>query len=122
MRKIVLFLVVIIPVFMATSCMPVSFHKWLAKYNGDVKQEYIVQNARNRILSYDWYYDQKGQIDAQIANLESTPETADEYSGMVRVVNAMIAEYNSRSKQYNHNLWKAKDLPYEIDFYKGVSK
>ena len=105
-----------------SSCLPRSFHKWYADYKGDVGQEYMVQDSRNRILSYDWYFDQFAQIQAQIANIESLGPEALERSGMIRVVNAMIGEYNAKSKQYNHNLWKAKDLPYEIDFYKGVSK
>lgn len=116
--KRILFVVLVCMVFL-TGCLPRSLHKWFAGYQGDVQQEYMVQDARNRILSYDWYYDQKGQIDAQIANITILDKEASERDGMIRVVNSMIAEYNSRSKQYNHNLWKADDLPYELEFYKG---
>lgn len=100
-------------------CLPRSVHSWYADYKGDVDETYMVQDARNRILSYDWYYDQYAQINAQIANVESTSKEDEDRVSMIRVVNSMIGEYNARSRQYNHNLWKASDLPYEIEFYKG---
>ena len=93
-----------------------------ADYRGDVDEVYMVQDARNRILSYDWYYDQYGQIQAQIANVEGLEAGDENRSSMIRVVNSMIGEYNSRSRQYNHNVWKASDLPYEIELYKGAMK
>lgn len=99
-----------------------SLHATYADYRGDVNANYMVQDARNRIMSYDWYYDQYGQIQAQIANVESLESGDENRSGMIRVVNSMIGEYNSRSRQYNHNMWKANDLPFEIELYKGVSK
>jgi hypothetical protein len=99
-----------------SSCVP--FAKWHSRLKGDVDQEYIVQDARNRILSYDWYYDQYAQIEAQRANIEMMDRDASELDGMVRVVNSMIGEYNAKSRQYNHNMWKAPDLPYQIDYIK----
>lgn len=99
-----------------SSCVP--FAKWHSRLKGDMDQEYIVQDARNRILSYDWYYDQYSQIEAQRANIEMMNQDASELDGMVRVVNSMIGEYNAKSRQYNHNLWKAGDLPYQIDYIK----
>lgn len=96
-----------------------SFHKWNAERVGDINQEYMIQDARNRILSYDWYYDQYNQIQAQIANIESLPRDNENKLGMIMIVNSMIGEYNSKSRQYNHNMWKANDLPYELQLYKG---
>jgi triacylglycerol esterase/lipase EstA (alpha/beta hydrolase family) len=116
MKRLGLLLIVTV---LFTGCLPRSVHSWYADYKGDVDETYMVQDARNRILSYDWYYDQYAQIEAQTANLSTIDRTASEYDGMVRVVNSMIGEYNARSRQYNHNLWKANDLPYQIDYYKG---
>jgi len=89
---------------------------------GSVGEEAEVQSSRNRLLSYDWYYDMYGQIKAQEANILATDKSASERPGMIKVLNSSIAEYNSKSKQYNHNLWKAPDLPYELDFFKEESK
>lgn len=67
------------------------------------------------IGNYQWFYDQYNAIQAQKANIAATPQDAPERRGMILVLNNSIAEYNSRSKQITRNLWKAQDLPYQIE-------
>lgn len=73
-----------------------------------------VTSAEAIISNYQWFYDQYNAIQAQTANLDALEKTAPERSGLSMVLNSMIAEYNSRSRQITRNLWKAQDLPYEI--------
>jgi hypothetical protein len=74
-----------------------------------------VVNAERIIYNYQWYYDQYNAILAQKANIDSMDKNATELSGMKMVLNNAIAEYNSKSKQITRNLWKASDLPYQIE-------
>ncbi len=71
------------------------------------------------IGNYQWYYDQYNAIQAQKANLATLPTNARERPGLLMVLNSMIGEYNSRSKQINRNLWKASDLPYQLSMEDG---
>ena len=77
-----------------------------------------VTSSENIIASYQYFYDQKTAIDAQRANVEAAKGTT-EYAGMKMVLNNSIAEYNARSKQITRNLWKAGDLPYQIELEVG---
>ena len=76
-------------------------------------------NADSIISNYQWFYDQKGAIDSQKANYDSMPDSAPEKNGIRMVLNGMIGEYNSRSKQINRNMWKASDLPQSIALIGG---
>lgn len=76
-------------------------------------------NADAIIQNYQWFYDQYNTIQSQKINYESINKDAFERNGMRMVLNNSIAEYNSRSKQINRNLWKAKDLPYQIELIGG---
>jgi len=71
------------------------------------------------IGNYQWYYDQYNAIQAQKANFASLSRDAQERPGLLMVLNSMIGEYNSRSKQITRNLWKAADLPYQIQMEDG---
>ncbi|MDD5651585.1 MAG: hypothetical protein PHF86_14415 [Candidatus Nanoarchaeia archaeon] len=73
-----------------------------------------VINSENIIYNYQWFYDQYNIILAQKANIDIIDNDSIELSGMKMVLNNTIAEYNSKSKQINRNLWKASDLPYQI--------
>jgi hypothetical protein len=120
MKRWCIVLIVILAIISLSGCGVLKdIHATYANYRGEVVSNYMVQDARNRILSYDWYYDQYGQIQAQIANVESLQDGDDTRGGMIRVINSMIGEYNSKSRQYNHAMWKADDLPYELEMYKG---
>lgn len=71
------------------------------------------------IGNYQWFYDQYNAIQAQKANLATLEKSARERPGLLMVLNSMIGEYNSRSKQITRNLWKAVDLPYQISMEDG---
>lgn len=79
-----------------------------------------VINSEAIISNYQWYYDQYNAIKAQAANYESMDKEATERNGLQMVLNSMIGEYNSRSRQVTRNLWKANDLPYSIDLIGGT--
>lgn len=74
-----------------------------------------VVNSESIISNYQWYYDQYNAIQSQKANIDAMPVDAPERTGMIMVMNNAIGEYNSRSKQITRNLWKATDLPYQIE-------
>jgi hypothetical protein len=91
------------------------FAKWNAARTGDIRQEYIIQDARNRIANYEWYYDQYHAIQATIQK-EKIAEGMAEQKGIRMVLAGMVEEYNSRSRmEMTRELWKASDLPYQID-------
>jgi hypothetical protein len=71
------------------------------------------------IGNYQWFYDQYNAIEAQRANLVALDKSARERPGLLQVLNNMIGDYNSRSKQITRNLWKAVDLPYQIQMEDG---
>jgi hypothetical protein len=80
-----------------------------------------VVNENTIITNYEWYYDQYNAIQAQKANvrvIESMPKSDKQQAdlaGTTMVLNGMIADYNSRSKQITRNLWKPSDIPYTIN-------
>jgi hypothetical protein len=78
-----------------------------------------VVNERSIIQNYQWFYDQYNAIQSQKINYESVQPDAYERNGMRMVLNNSISEYNSRSKQITRNLWKANDLPYQIELVGG---
>jgi len=69
--------------------------------------EYIISN-------YEWFYDMKGQIDATASKARIAKGSPEE-SGIRMVAESMIQEYNARSRMTTRTLWKAKDLPYQIE-------
>lgn len=88
-----------------------------------------VANTNKIISNYEWFYDSNSQIKAykiQIENSENDLKNIDkksdfyerkliELDGIKKLRLNLIAEYNSKSKQITRNLWKAKELPYEIN-------
>lgn len=74
-----------------------------------------VVNEKSIIYNYEWYYDMYNQIQAQTINYNSMESKAVEKNGLRMVINTMIGEYNSKSKQITRNLWKAEDLPYQME-------
>lgn len=75
-----------------------------------------VANADTIIYNYEWYYDQYAAIQSQRQNIAIMPKDAPELPGMKMVLNNAITDYNSKSKQITRKLWKANDLPYQINF------
>jgi hypothetical protein len=69
------------------------------------------------IQNYEWFYDQYHAIEAQHRNVAALPEGSTDRMGTHMVLNNMIAEYNAKSREITRNLWKARDLPYQIGGY-----
>lgn len=93
----------------------VVFSFWPLSVGRDVVNKVV--NANAIIYNYEWFYDQYNAIQAQMANLKAMPRGSYERRGLIMVLNNMIAEYNSKSRQMTRNLWKPNDpsLPYQIE-------
>ena len=86
----------------------------IATWENDIRQEFKVQDADNRLYNYQWFYDQYQQCNATAQNVKLL--NGDEKTGTLMVLNSMIAEYNSKSSQIiNAALFKADDLPYKLE-------
>ncbi len=91
------------------------FHRWNARRVNDIRQEYIIQDARVRVQSYEWFYSMHDEIKATRKKAEIAAGTPEE-KGIRMVLESMIAEYNSKSRMMNTKAqWKAMDLPYQIE-------
>ena len=79
----------------------------LARWNNDLEQEWIIQDANKRLSNYEWFYDQYGIIKSTASKVKLTEGEEQK---------AMVEAYKSRSKQsMTRALWKAPDLPYQIN-------
>lgn len=86
-----------------------------ARVRGDVEQEYIIQDARTRISTYEWFYDQYEQIQATELKARIAKGTEEE-AGIRMVLASMIAEYNATArKAHTRAQWMPTDLPYQIE-------
>jgi len=92
----------------------ISFFAGIWPFSSAIGVAKKVTEPERIIQNYEWFYNQYYAIQAQERNLKAVSETSLEYSGMLMVLNNMIGEYNSRSRQITRNLWKADDLPYQI--------
>lgn len=105
----------------------VAFVFSIFPFNVGAKLVNKVVNADAIVANYEWFFDQKNAIDAQITNITNLEQQIDkgsesfrerkmiELSGLRMVVNNMIGEYNSKSKQTTRKLWKSDTLPYQIN-------
>lgn len=85
-----------------------------ARVQGDIEQEYIIQDARTRVSTYEWFYDQYEQIQATARNA-AIAAGEEEEKGIRMVLSSMIAEYNSEArKEHTRAQWMPDDLPYQI--------
>ena len=95
------------------SCTKSQAHA-VATWSNDIRQEFKVQDADNRLYNYQWFYDQYQQCKATAQNAKLLE--GEEQKGTLMVLNSMIAEYNSKSSQIvNAALFKADDLPYRLE-------
>ncbi len=86
-----------------------------ARVQGDIEQEYIIQDARTRVSTYEWFYDQYEQIQATELKARIAKGTEEE-AGIKMVLASMIAEYNSMArKEHTRAQWMPTDLPYQIE-------
>ena len=73
------------------------------------------------ITNYEWFYDQYNTIQSMQSNIKTlesknlSERQEMELQGMKLVLNNNISEYNSKSRQITRELFKAKDLPYQIN-------
>ena len=82
---------------------------------GDIEQEYIIQDARTRVSTYEWFYDQYEQIQATQLKAQIARGTEEE-AGIQMVLASMIAEYNAMArKEHTRAQWMPTDLPYQIE-------
>lgn len=85
-----------------------------ARVQGDIEQEYIIQDARTRVATYEWFYDQYEQIQATELKARIAKGTEEE-AGIQMVLASMIAEYNAMArKEHTRAQWMPADLPYQI--------
>ena len=86
-----------------------------ARVRGDVEQEDINHDARTRISTYEWFYDQYEQIQATELKARIA-KGAEEEAGIRMVLASMIAEYNATArKEHTRARWMPTDLPYQIE-------
>ena len=90
------------------------FARMDARFQNDVKQEYAIQDVKNRIQNYEWFYEQYEAIKS--TSTKAKLSKGDEKTAITMILNDMIAEYNSRSKMtVTRAMWKSDSLPYQID-------
>lgn len=109
-RKVIVAIAILIAAYIIAALV---FSFWPFSVIGGITKK--VTDPNSIIQNYEWYYDQYNAIQAQKANIAVMSKDAPELAGMMMVLNNAIAEYNSRSRQITRNLWKASDLPYQIE-------
>lgn len=90
------------------------FARMDARFQNDVKQEYMIQDAKGRIQNYEWFYEQYEAI--KLTANKARLSDGSEKNSIRMILADQIAEYNARSKQtMTRALWKSESLPYQID-------
>lgn len=111
MKRYFIFILVGFLVLTLTSCR--SFNKWFAKFQGDIDQEYKIQDADSRIYNYEWFYDQYGAIKSTAGKAKMLK--GDDRTATILVLTDMIEKYNANaSMSKTRGLWKSSDLPENI--------
>lgn len=91
------------------------FHTYNAKRQGDINEQYLIQNANVRVSSYEWFYTMHDEIIATRKKAVIAKGEPEE-KGIRMVLASMIAEYNAKSRMtVTKAQWKARDLPYQIE-------
>lgn len=91
------------------------FAKWNSRFQNDIAQEYMIQDAKVRISTYEWFYDQYNAIKSQKNKVKVITDSAEKQSAEL-ILFDMVGEYNSRaSMTMTKAQWMPKDLPYEIN-------
>lgn len=112
---IILAIIAVIAISIAWWFVGPEFAKVDAKRTGDIRQEYIIQDARVRVSTYEWFYQQYEQIQATKTKAKLA-EGQPEEMGIKMVLADMIAEYNAKaSMRETKAQWKPTDLPYYIE-------
>jgi hypothetical protein len=83
-----------------------------------------VTNTDNIITSYEEFYSLYESCKEVCFNLNVLEQTTEEVQGFSKAerilalqmrLSNLVKEYNAKSKMKTKNLWKADDLPYQID-------
>jgi hypothetical protein len=75
-----------------------------------------VVNANAIISNYEWFYAMNAEIQATKSKyIIAKRGGREEADGINMVLQSMISEYNAKSRMITRNLWKATDLPYQIE-------
>ena len=86
----------------------------VATWSNDLKQEYMIQNAKSRIQNYEWFYEQYEAIKSTASKVRLSEGS--EKNSIRMVLADMISEYNARSRQtMTRANWKSESLPYQIE-------
>lgn len=115
-KETVLWIIItILGVVILVLSMTPAFHKWNAQRVNDIKQEYVIQDARTRVQTYEWFYDMYEQIKATRRKADIAKGTPEE-KGIRMVLEGMISEYNAKARmKYTKAQWMPQDLPYQIE-------
>ena len=91
-----------------------SFAKFNSRFQNDIKQEYMIQDAKSRIQNYEWFYEQYEAIKSTASKVRLSEGS--EKNSIRMVLADMISEYNARSRQtMTRANWKSDSLPYQIE-------
>src|SRR4030042_1849176 len=108
-KRITKIVMVIIGIILMWVLVSALFSFWPFSSAARVIQK--VTSAESIINNYEWFYDQHNVINATKSKLRIAEKNKmEEAPGIAMVLEGMIAEYNSKSKQITRNLWKAEDL------------
>lgn len=101
--------------FTFSSCNPIrKANDALATFDNDLKESWLRQDAGKRLANYEWFYDQYGVIKSTSTKVKLAQEP--EKTAIKMVLTDMVEDYNSKSRMNRTKaMWKAQDLPYQID-------
>lgn len=109
--RVIMVVVVLIAIYIISALL---FSFWPFRSAARVVQK--VTSAEAIVGNYEWFYSMKAEIDAtRMKYLIAEKSKLSEADGILMVLNSMIAEYNAKSRMKSRNLWKASDLPYQIE-------
>ncbi len=99
--------------------------KSIAMFSGDVDEAWAVRaDASRRLQNYHEFEDMYNLIKSSKATLVLRLENGEKFRDLAPEImiinNDMIARYNSRSKQYDRNMWKSEHLPYQLDLISSI--
>lgn len=114
-EKVLLIIIAILGLVILMVSISPAYHRWNARRVNDIKQEYVIQDARTRVQTYEWFYDMYEQIQATRRKAEIAKGTPEE-RGIRMVLEGMISEYNAKARmRYTKAQWMLRDLPYSIE-------
>lgn len=78
--------------------------------------EVIRQTNADRIEKYHEFEDLYHKIESQLISISGLMSDGHSVGAELSIVNSWIGEYNSQSRQFDRAQWKAKDLPYQLEY------